>query len=428
MGIYKRARHLAVVAACATGMVAGVGAIAAPGEALATVTCGTLNGSGSSLQGEQQSAWTKLTNAKTIGSCSKVFTAKYTSTSSGKGLEEFALQENSSTHKFQITPERGTNEKLDGFIGTDDPPIATALTESKTASGSFVDVAPVVAAPIAIIIHLPTVVAGSCEYTPGSSFSLTPTQLEEFWATNKTWGELFNALGIAHTGCTEDILLEVRSDSSGTSFAFKQYLSQVSSATWGSLVNDGVNWPAGTTVHTTHNGGEANEGSGGEAKAVSTEAGSIGYVNLANAHTVGFGSYVKGGSSTFWAEINGVEPANGEKGNCPSEIKGSGPKKETAGWNWSEVHLGNTSETVDYSLCTLTYDVAWETYTGSGIVADYGGSTAAGEIGNSANAYLVWATKETEGQENIAPYYSPLPTGGSFSPLKEAEKIAKTVG
>ena len=72
----------------------------------------------------------------------------------------------------------------------------------------------------------------------------------------------------------QDIVVVHRSDGSGTSYIFTDYLSNVS-AEWKSRVgkNTSVNWPTGL-------GGKGNEGVSGQVKQV---PGAIGYVELAYA-------------------------------------------------------------------------------------------------------------------------------------------------
>lgn len=451
MGIYARVRHLALVAICASGLVAGIGMAAAPGSALAAVKCASITGSGSSLQGEQQEKWTGFVNPLGL-----LFTTKeedctnfepkvtYTSTSSGQALEEFALQ-----GAFKIEPTKSGNKtSLDGFVGTDDPPLESAVKSSATASGTTPLTVPVVAAPVAIIVHPPV---GCLNLT--YPLNIPNSELSSVFSKTLTWEKVllassatFDNIGGA---CNSNVLVEVRSDESGTSFALKQYLCQIDPKTWGNVtsekecqsgkefVSDAVSWPTAAKVDTTHiEGGKSveNSKSKGEAEAVKLTEGSIGYVNLANAVPAGFLSTkiaedfkptLAALHLLFIADVeNKVDPAtlvNGLfQGNCPTSynFETTAIKTEAQKGLWGLVHFAKKGQAGAYPLCTFTYDVGWENYKTAKLeeATNYNGKGT--EIGATAKGYFEYMTsKETEangmvgGQKNIADYYSPLPIG-----------------
>jgi ABC-type phosphate transport system substrate-binding protein len=418
MGNYRRARRLMLAAACTCSAVAGIGITAAPGTAFAC----TLTGSGSSLQASQQTHWTGSYTPCTV---------TYTSTSSGKGLEEFGMPGGKLVPR--LTP-------MDGFVGTDDPPTKALLKEGNEASETNPITVPVIAAPVAVIFHLPS----GCVPT-SSEFVVGNTVLSELWLGKyKNWDEFLTAAGVSvesATNCTKETTIkkEVRSDSSGTSFAFKQYLSQINSTEWSSFVSDAETWPTGTAALTTHSGGTLNEGSGGEATAVSAETGSVGYVNEANAVSASFKAYAAK-ATTFWARIRNTgaagEPVSGTKGNCPStlttalttaqkeEAKGEGTEG-TFGPVWATVHLANKGTSTAYPLCTLTYDVGWakEKYKTTKLEAALIYGTKAAEIGEAAKAYFAFMVSSTEGQSKVAEYYSALPSAIQAIAAEDASKV-----
>ena len=113
----------------------------------------------------------------------------------------------------------------------------------------------------------------------------------------------------------EDITVAHRSDASGTSFVWTDYLSKVSPE-WKSKVgaNTSVNWPVGL-------GGKGNEGVAGLVK---QSPNSIGYVELIYAvqNKMGYGS-VKNAAGTFVkADVNTVtEAAEGAAQSMPEDFR-----------------------------------------------------------------------------------------------------------
>ena len=113
----------------------------------------------------------------------------------------------------------------------------------------------------------------------------------------------------------EDITVVHRSDGSGTTFVWTDYLSKVSPQ-WKSKVgaNTSVNWPVGL-------GGKGNEGVAGLVKQTPN---SIGYVELIYAvqNKMGYG-YVKNAAGTFLkADFNSVtEAASGAAQDMPADFR-----------------------------------------------------------------------------------------------------------
>jgi len=126
------------------------------------------------------------------------------------------------------------------------------------------------------LIHIPTV-AGAVVISynlPGNpSLKLDGETIAGIYLGNiKKWNDAkITALNSGTTLPDQDIVVVHRSDGSGTSFIFTDYLSKVS-ADWKSKVgsNTSVSWPTGI-------GGKGNEGVSGQVK--QTE-GAIGYVEL----------------------------------------------------------------------------------------------------------------------------------------------------
>ncbi len=129
------------------------------------------------------------------------------------------------------------------------------------------------------LLHIPTVAgADVLSYNlPGNpKLKLDgPTIADIFLGKITKWSD--PAIASQNSGVTlpdQDIIVVHRSDGSGTTYIFTDYLTSVSSE-WASKVgkNTSVNWPAGI-------GGKGNEGVSGQ---VRQSPGSIGYIELAYA-------------------------------------------------------------------------------------------------------------------------------------------------
>lgn len=444
MGIYQRMRRSALAAVCACGVVTGVGLAAGPGSAFA-VECEKIAGSGSSLQAAQQSKWIEK-KGKFVGCTpSEEPVITYLSTSSGAGLEEFGMEKGNKVLK----PREG---HLDAFVGTDDPPNKATLLQAKEATTEGAEstkaiTVPTVAAPVSVIIHPPA----ECVPT-AAEFKLTNEVLDKLWIGFYANWKTFLTAAVGAGGFEEKtakacenavIKHEVRSDSSGTSFAFKQYLSQIDATEWNSVgkefVTDEPTWPVGTGKITEHEeGGKKvpNKGSGGEAKAVGLEAGSVGYVNLANAAEGEFIKYAAKGTK-FWARIRNAGAAGdpegtGKVGNCPEAVTLTAKQKEEAkgegaegvnGPNWSTVHLASTGTAGFYPICTLTYDVGWEAYTVKKLEAAEEYNKKGTAVENTSELYFIFMTGSGQAVGKIANYYSKLPEGIVAVAKEDAKKV-----
>ena len=171
------------------------------------------------------------------------------------------------------------------------------------------------------VLHFPTVLGGVVPTynVPGISGDLKfsgETLAGIFLGTIKKWND--PALQKDNAGAklpNEDITVVHRSDGSGTSFVWTDYLSKVSPA-WKSKVgaNTSVNWPVGL-------GGKGNEGVAGLVKQTPN---SIGYVELIYAaqNKMGYGA-VKNAAGTFLkADTASVtEAAAGAAKDMPADFR-----------------------------------------------------------------------------------------------------------
>jgi phosphate transport system substrate-binding protein len=158
------------------------------------------------------------------------------------------------------------------------------------------------------VLHIPTVL-GAVVITynlPGVTKQLrfTPTIVADIFLGKLTkWSDA--RIAAVNPGVTlpaTDILVVHRSDGSGTSYIFTDYLSKVS-PDWQSTVGKGtsVNWPVGL-------GGKGNEG---VAATVGQTPGSIGYVELAyaNSNKLAFGELQNRGGKFINPTLEAVTTA-----------------------------------------------------------------------------------------------------------------------
>jgi len=441
MDVYKRVLRSVIATVCACCAVAGIGLVATPGLALAKVTCGLITGSGSTLQSEQQELWIEEVKINKVisgtGATECIAAAPVieynlpTGIGSGQGLEEFGVN----AAKALLPALSSNKTTLDAFVGSDDPPTLAQMTEMKEASESEPLVVPVVAAPVAIIVHLPA----ECALT--GLAQVTNLHLEELFSGVKmSWSTLLGT-SVSGAGCASTIMVDVRSDSSGTSFALKQYLCQVEPTVWDGggantcesglgFVVDSATWPQVVEKVLTEHGTKLNEGSKGEVEAVEEEAGSIGYVNLANASKGTF-KLSATGETLFWVNVEEnnsskfADPLEtGEQGHCPTAFTfPTGTETEAKESMWDKIHLAKFGQENAYPICTFTYAITWEKFltTKLELSTNYNGAVPAEELANTTRAYFEFIAKA--GQGLIAVDYSKLPANVDAIAEGIAEKI-----
>jgi ABC-type phosphate transport system substrate-binding protein len=437
--IHERIWRRGLTAICASGVLAVMALASMPATSLATVSCSNMTGSGSTLQTGFQATLIAEARAHGMTGCTVVPTIEYnlpSGTGSGQALEEWGLQ---GTGAGTLHPEKAANtaHTLDEYIDSDDPPTETEIQEGKAAGGSNPVTVPIVAAPIAIILHRPA----GCSIAGVTTFKILNQELDLVFRHQQTWRQLVEQIGGTATGtsCADKPIVEVRSDGSGTSFATKQYLSQIKSKVWQEFVKDDTKWPSETEAKTKHinlqtMGEVENKGSGGEAAAVAETENSIGYVNTENAHNAGFAPWKEASNQIkFWGQVqnNGLstqgtitsaEPIKTLEsgkvvGNCPKEYKFSQVKFETRVKEqppqWSGVELANPTTSGAYPLCTFTYDLAWEKYSTNPAKEHYEKGQTPEGAKNSVKEYFRYLVGKALGQkkigEGIPEYFAPLP-------------------
>ena len=334
---------------------------ASPASALAAeCTAGTFTGTGSALQSvAQKEIW--IPSFCSAGSTLR-YTPSYTSSGSGPGLLA-----------WRFTGGATAIETSYQFIGTDDAPTAAQISHARESAGNAqVVVVPVAQTAISIVVNPPA----NCTVT-----RITNAQLEEVFRGKK---ETWEGIG-AGAGCTGTITRVVRSEGSGTTFQFKNYLNAINGGvlcggkTWAQtepIVGSGgpnVEWPECGKMAP-----ETASGSGAVAETVKSMSGRIGYAALPDVKARGASAIevqngISGGKNTFAPP--GTEEAEGKgNANCKNALYDVPAQAQTTGTgldvDWSGVFGGNPTIGSGYSICALTYILAWDNYVTAGFVTE----------------------------------------------------------
>jgi len=329
-----------VVAALATGASAGAGAsVSARTSSHSSGPSVTLNGAGSTFD---QPLFTRAFYF--YHQAHSNITINYASIGSGGGEQQF---------------EAGTVN----FGATDVPMLTSDLAKVPASAGSVLQV-PVALGGEALAYNLAGVKKG---------LKITPAVLAGIFLGQITnWND--SAIAALNPGVSfpnEAITVVHRADSSGTSYIFTNYLSEISS-TWASKVGTGksVAWPTGI-------GGQGNEGVAG---AIQETPGSIGYVELAyiveNPSIQVFalqnpkGAYVLPSQASVAADA-ALHPGVSSTNFSITDLGGSKKSYPISGYSWALIYQNQTNTTTGTALVNLLY---WLTRTN-------GGQGSAGHIG-----------------------------------------------
>jgi phosphate transport system substrate-binding protein len=232
-----------VLAACgSSGSSTSSGSSSGSGSGSSSLS-GTLNASGSTFQLTFQQA-----AIQAFKSVQPNLTVNYGGGGSGKGRTDLAA----ATVNFAAS----------------DSPIPSS--EQSTFKGKTVLYFPVVIGPITVSYNLPG----------AKNLKLTaPVIADIFQGTIKTWND--SAIKSINPGVNlpgTSITIARRSDSSGTTQNFSQFLVDGAPGVWKLGSNSTINWPA------TSRGGNGN---GGVAQIIKSTPGAIGYVDYADAKASG---------------------------------------------------------------------------------------------------------------------------------------------
>ncbi|WP_379626344.1 phosphate ABC transporter substrate-binding protein PstS [Pseudonocardia sp. GCM10023141] len=234
-----------LLAACGAANEAAAPATGGSGSTGAAKVSGTISGAGASTQQAATQAWVAGFQATSPDA-----TINYDPSGSGAGRTQF---------------EGGGVD----WAGSDAYITGDEIAKAKSrCAGDYVEV-PVYVSPIAIVYNLPAV----------PDLQLTPSTIAKIFSKKITkWNDPAIAADNAGKTLPDQAIAPVnRSDKSGTTQNFTDYLSQAAPADWTSKASD--TWPL--------QGGEAAQGTSGVIGAVKAGAGTIGYADESQAGTLG---------------------------------------------------------------------------------------------------------------------------------------------
>jgi VCBS repeat-containing protein len=333
------------------------------------------------------------------------------------------------------------------FAGADEPPnpgqlaAANAGPTDATTDDAVLLTLPVAQSSVATVVQLPA----GCT-VPAADRKITRARLEGAFAGNAgftQWGQILP--GISGTDCAaKPVKRIVRLDSSGTTFAFKNYLRDVSAADFPASLGNQT-WPndsgATAVVKPTSNGA----GPLLDLLKSRTEEGGIGYADLAASRARGFDSALQPATlpgttpgstipnpnagqpdptdTSFWVTVEGRDgqfrsPALSDAAgttntgsNC-REAAYSDPatgKLPAVTESWTNVNANGS--TAAYPLCALTYALVWQDMIKANVGIPAGQPAYTQDQARSVKDYLGYILNANGGQAALAPNgYQGLPS------------------
>lgn len=294
----------------------------------------------------------------------------YEPTGSGAGRRAFGAS--------TVSGQAGIRNTNFVYGGADEAPTSAeiaAANEGPTTGSSddaVLHTIPVAQSSVAVVVKLPAncnVVADPAERR------ISRTALAAAFAgTATTWSAVLPNATLTGAGCSTSVKRVVRLDSSGTSFAFKGYLESIDPTSFSGLANTA--WPNEGTNAVVR--GAAN-GAGSQLDALNARAdGGIAYADLATARDKGFDwdddLATADDDQTFWVYVQRstlayASPAVSDDQSATGSQRGSncatttyantgGGALPSTTQSWFGVSANETSG--GYSLCALTYGLAWE--------------------------------------------------------------------
>jgi len=309
-------RRAVVPGIAALTLVAGVSACSASNETDGSSSdsslSGTLNGGGSSAQESAQSAWRAgFQSANGDG-----VTVNYDPVGSGTGRENFI----SGAYVFA-----GSDAALSEDGGE--------LDKAKERCGGDVIEVPAYVSPIAVVYNLDGV----------DDLQLSPETLAGIFSGKITkWNDSAIAQDNPDADLPDETITPVhRSDDSGTTENFTDYLNKASGGAWKSEA-DGI-WPI--------KGGESGEGTSGLVAAVKAGNGTIGYADESQAGDLGQAA-IKVGSEYNAPTAEGA-----------AQVLASSPRVDGRGENDMAIEVDRTTtESGAYPISLTSYLIACPTY------------------------------------------------------------------
>ena len=304
-----------VAAACSNddngGSTGSTGATSASGTTGGAALSGELNGAGSTAQQAAMEAW-----VATLTGDNPDLTINYDPVGSGAGREQFIAG--------------GADfAGSDAFLAEGDE-----LTSAQQRCGGPDNVVelPVYISPIAVVFNLPGV----------DSLNLTADDIAKIFNGDiTTWNDPAIAGDNGGADLPDTAITPVhRSDDSGTTQNFTEYLSAAAPDTW-TYPPDDV-WPI--------KGGESAEGTSGVIDAVTNGEGTIGYADASQAGELGKAKVEVNGQ---FVEISAQAAADAIDASTP--VKGRGPYDHA-------IDVNRTPQNGEYPIVLLSYQIGCTQY------------------------------------------------------------------
>lgn len=331
----RKFRIVTAASAIAVGLVASLTAQAAP-SGVGSPLVGPFCSSGTSITGQGASFAANAHNQAFIPAyqdasvCGKG-TVSYTGNGSGAGK---------SAAMNHVGDFSGTDEPL----SIDEQAIATGDLNARQGRVSPIHHIPIALGAVSVPANL-----GACGIGQ-EELNLRSQQISQiFMGLVKKWNDPLLTVGNPKlANCTLDVKIAVRSDGSGTTYAFKDFLSK-RNPQWNVYKQNQFNtaWPGETLGNPPLRG----KGNPGVASVVATTPGAIGYVDLSTAM----------GAGLSWAKVDGphlqfVSPrAGATAANCDFAALGAPHPASTLSPGWDAVSITDSPNPLAYPICTFTY-------------------------------------------------------------------------
>ncbi|MHB8633360.1 MAG: phosphate ABC transporter substrate-binding protein PstS [Thermoplasmatota archaeon] len=301
-------------------------------------------------------------------------------------VEAWAIQFANSYPAVQVSYGGGGSGKgisditgsLVAFAGTDAP-----LQPSDRAKAPGLLMFPETIGPVAIVYNVAGIQSG---------LHLTGEVLGRIYAGSITvWNDpAIAALNPGMSLPATTILTVHRSDSSGTTYVFTDYLGHAS-ANWSALMGAAPSKsPAWTRSSASQLAGNANDG---VSTTVSNNAGAIGYVDMAYAVQLSLNTAAIQNPAGEWSL-----PSSDGASKAAASVAGSLP---TPDGDWSHVTIVNSAAPGAYPISSFTYLLVYNS------TAAYGGKVS----GDQMAALKAWMWWDLHGgqADALTLYYAPLP-------------------
>jgi ABC-type phosphate transport system substrate-binding protein len=345
----------------------------------------------------------------------------------GRGLEVLYGAESNLQALEGFGAVSGARDPEGNFGAVEEPPTLSQWLEIDRGSdpgtnSGLIRQIPVASTAVAPLVNFPEGCAVPAkEATKDGRFTVSNKLLEEAYAgTIVTWGQLLP--DIQGSCASLPIKRVVPSESEGTTFAFKQWLEKVEpKGGWEEPTLANTAWPneGGATATVRSRGGDR-----GEAVAVATTNGAIGFSGLPSGREIGFGYFSSenpkhsAGDRKFWLSVeNGsgtrVEPTRDPNSGADNVL---GANCDNPQFNYTPSGYDTTVTPIwryvsaagsktGWPICSLTYDLAWDD---SSTV--YGNTTENEAAQRTVKDYLGYVLGSAGQAEGEAADYSKLPS------------------